>query len=249
MPMSNSTFAIVFGNGRALADALHHRGAPCLHSSVCKRFAGLHPEGEEDSSMPSEGLFRNLCPSIILTQGDSLHPLYCASKVLMYSWLRDSQLMRNFSLGFSIKVQFKYLTGSFMISLIGLRMLVIVIEQLLQALFIIIADCALGSKLLKVVIDMSVENFDVLALVDDFESGKLDIAEMDTIDFSLSATLDEGVVLIEECLAEVLYRDVLQVLAEGETGVLEHIIVIDVLFCQSLFEVFLICCIQLFELL
>ena len=136
-----------------------------------------------------------------------------------------------------------------MISLIGLRMLVIVIEQLLQALFIIIADCALGSKLLKVVIDMSVENFHFLALVDDFESGKLDIAEMDTIYLSLTATLDEGVVLIEECLAEVLYRDVLQVLAEGETGVLEQIVIVDVLFCQSLFEVFLICCIQLFELL
>ena len=136
-----------------------------------------------------------------------------------------------------------------MISLIGLRMLVIVIEQLLQALFIIIADCALGSKLLKVVIDMSVENFHFLALVDDLEGGKLDIAEMDTIYLSLSATLDEGVVLIEECLAEVLYRDVLQVLAEGETGVLEQIIIVDVLFCQSLFEVFLICCIQLFELL
>ena len=136
-----------------------------------------------------------------------------------------------------------------MISLIGLRMLVIVIEQLLQALFIIIADCALGSKLLKVVIDMSVENSHFLALVDDLEGGKLDIAEMNTIYLSLTATLDEGVVLIEECLAEVLYRDVLQVLAESETGVLEQIIVIDVLFCQSLFEVFLICCIQLFELL
>ena len=136
-----------------------------------------------------------------------------------------------------------------MISLIGLRMFVIVIEQLLQALFIIIADCALGSKLLKVVIDMSVENFHFLAFVDDLEGGKLDIAEMDTIYLSLSATLDEGVVLIEECLAEVLYRDVLQVLAEGETGVLEQIVIVDVLFCQSLFEVFLICCIQLFELL
>ena len=136
-----------------------------------------------------------------------------------------------------------------MISLIGLRMLVIVFEQLLQALFIIIADCALGSKLLKVVIDMSVENFHFLALVDDLEGGKLDIAQMDTIYLSLSATLDEGVVLIEECLEEVLYRDVLQVLAEGETGVLEQIIIVDVLFCQSLFEVFLICCIQLFELL
>ena len=136
-----------------------------------------------------------------------------------------------------------------MISLIGLRMLVIVIEQLLQALFIIIADCALGSKLLKVVIDMSVENFHFLALVDDLEGGKLDIAEMDTIYLSLSATLDEGVVLIEECLAEVLYRDVLQVLAENETGVLEQIVIVDVLFCQSLFEVFLICCIQIFELL
>ena len=136
-----------------------------------------------------------------------------------------------------------------MISLIGLRMLVIVIKQLLQALFIIIADCALGSKLLKVVIDMSVENFHFLALVDDLEGGKLDIAQMYTIDFSLTATLDEGVVLIEECLAEVLYRDVLQVLAEGETGVLEQIVIVDVLFCQSLFEVFLICCIQLFKLL
>jgi len=56
---------LVFGNGCALADALHHRGAPCLHSSVCKRFAGLHPEKEEDSSLPSEGLLRIFCPSTI----------------------------------------------------------------------------------------------------------------------------------------------------------------------------------------
>lgn len=148
----------------------------------------------------------------------------------MYSWLRDSQLMRNFSLGFSIKVQFKYLTGSFMISLFGLRVLVIVIEQLLQALFIFVATCTFGSKLLKVVIDMSVENFDVLAVVDDFEGGELDVAEMDTFNLSLTATLDEGVVLIEECLAEILYGDVLKVLAESKAGVLEDVIVIDVLF-------------------
>ena len=62
-----------------------------------------------------------------------------------------------------------------MISLIGLRVLVIVIKQLLQAFFIFVTTCTFGSKLLKVVINMSVENFDILAFVDDFKGGELDI--------------------------------------------------------------------------
>ena len=96
-----------------------------------------------------------------------------------------------------------------MVALTGLRMFVIDIEQLLQALFIIVATCTFSSKLLKVVIDMSVEDFDVLAVVDDFEGGELDIAEVYTFNLSLTDTLNEGVVLIEKCLSEVLYRDVL----------------------------------------
>ena len=51
--------------------------------------------------------------------------------------------------------------------------------------------------------------FDALLHAGDFEGSELYIAEMDTNDFSLTDTLDEGVIFIEESLPEVLYRDVL----------------------------------------
>ena len=99
----------VFGNGRALADALHHRGAPCLHSSVRKRFAGFRPEGGRLLHADWEGLrFRfngsliaftplsdsrlfegvpELCPLYILTRGDNFEPLHDAPDRLIDSLL------------------------------------------------------------------------------------------------------------------------------------------------------------------
>ena len=85
----------------------------------------------------------------------------------------------------------------------GLGMTVIVVEELVETLFVFVA------ALLIVVIDVAIDDFHFLALVDDFEGGELDIAEVYTFNLSLTDTLDEGVVLIEECLPEILYLDVL----------------------------------------
>ena len=85
----------------------------------------------------------------------------------------------------------------------GLGMTVIMVEELAQAVFVF------GAVLCVVVIDVAIDDFDILAVVDDFEGSELYIAEMDTNDFSLTDTLDEGVIFIEESLPEVLDRDVL----------------------------------------
>ena len=85
----------------------------------------------------------------------------------------------------------------------GLGMTVITVEELSQAVFVF------GAVLCVVVIDVAIDDFDILAVVDDFEGSELYIAEMDTNDFSLTDTLDEGVIFIEERLPEVLDSDVL----------------------------------------
>ena len=90
-----------------------------------------------------------------------------------------------------------------MVTFTGLGMTVIMVEELAQAVFVF------GAVLLMVVIDVAIDDFDIPAVVDDFEGSELYIAEMDTNDFSLTDTLDEGVIFIEESLPEVLYRDVL----------------------------------------
>ena len=90
-----------------------------------------------------------------------------------------------------------------MVTFTGLGMTVIMVEELAQAVFVF------GAVLCVVVIDVAIDDFDILAVVDDFEGSELYIAEMDTNDFSLTDTLDEGVIFIEESLPEVLDRDVL----------------------------------------
>ena len=107
--------------------------------------------------------------------------------------------MGNIALGVTIKVQAEDAAGTAVIMFTGLGMTVIMVEELLQAVFVF------GAVLCVVVID----DFDVLGIVGDVECGELYIAEMDTNDFSLTDTLDEGVIFIEESLPEVLDRDVL----------------------------------------
>ena len=103
----------------------------------------------------------------------------------------------------TIKVQAEDMAGTAVIMFTGLGMTVIMVEELAQAVFVF------GAVLCVVVIDIAIDDFDILAIVDDFEGSELYIAEMDTNDFSLTDTLDEGVIFIEESLPEVLYRDVL----------------------------------------
>ena len=90
-----------------------------------------------------------------------------------------------------------------MVTFTGLGMTVIMVEELAEAVFVF------GAVLCVVVIDIAIDDFDILTVVDDFEGSELYIAEMDTNDFSLTDTLDEGVIFIEESLPEVLDRDVL----------------------------------------
>ena len=111
--------------------------------------------------------------------------------------------MGNFALGVTIKVQTEDAAGTAVIMFTGLGMTVIMVEELAQAVFVF------GAALCVVVIDVAIDDFDVLGIVGDVECGELDVVEMDTNDFSLTDTLDEGVIFIEESLPEVLYRDVL----------------------------------------
>ncbi len=128
-----------------------------------------------------------------------------------------------------MKVQFKYLTGSFMISLIGLRMLVIVIEQLLQALFIIIAAYTFSGKLFGIAIDGLVEDFDVLAVVGDVEGGELGVVAGDDVELVLVLARARFFVALEEEPGEVPDVVVLGILTYFETGVLEEILIEDML--------------------
>ena len=101
-----------------------------------------------------------------------------------------------------------------MVTFTGLGMTVIMVEVLAQAVFVF------GAVLCVVVIDIAIDDFDILAIVDDFEGSELYIAEMDTNDFSLTDTLDEGVIFIEESLPEVLYRLVGQSSGDGRVMVM-----------------------------
>ena len=103
----------------------------------------------------------------------------------------------------TIKVQAEDMAGTAVIMFTGLGMTVIMVEELAQAVFVF------GAVLCVVVIDVAIDDFDILAVIDDFEGSELYIAEMDTNDFSLTDTLDEGVIFIEESLPEILDRDVL----------------------------------------
>ena len=103
----------------------------------------------------------------------------------------------------TIKVQAEDMAGTAVIMFTGLGMTVIMVEELAQAVIVF------GAVLCVVVIDVAIDDFDVLGIVGDVECGELDVVEMDTNDFSLTDTLDEGVIFIEESLPEVLDRDVL----------------------------------------
>jgi hypothetical protein len=116
-----------------------------------------------------------------------------------------------------------------MISLIGLRMLVIVIEQLLQALFIIIAAYTFSGKLFGIAIDGLVEDFDVLAVVGDVEGGELGVVAGDDVELVLVLALAQFFVALEEEPGEVPDVVVLGILTYFETGVLEEILIEDML--------------------
>ena len=100
-------------------------------------------------------------------------------------------------------MQAEDMAGTAVIMFTGLGMTVIMVEELAQAVIVF------GAVLCVVVIDVAIDDFDVLGIVGDVECGELDVVEMYANDFSLTDTLDEGVIFIEESLPEVLDSDVL----------------------------------------
>ena len=90
-----------------------------------------------------------------------------------------------------------------MVTLAGLWMPVIVVEHFVQVFFVFIAALRIEP------IDVLVKFFDILALVNDLKGCELDITEVYALNLSLTDMLNESVVLIEECLPEILYRDIL----------------------------------------
>ena len=67
----------------------------------------------------------------------------------------------------TIKVQAEDMAGTAVIMFTGLGMTVIMVEELAQAVFVF------GAVLCVVVIDVAIDDFDILAVVDDFEGSPL----------------------------------------------------------------------------
>ena len=135
--------------------------------------------------------------------------------------------MCNFSLGFAGKVQAEDAAGTTVVALTGLRMGFIGIKQLLQAIFIFVTGFTFGGKLLGVVVDGLVNEFDVLAVIDDVEGGKLGVVVGDNVELALILALAQSTVALDEEAGEVLEVVVQGKLTEFEAGVLEEILVED----------------------
>ncbi len=136
--------------------------------------------------------------------------------------------MCNFSLGFAGKVQSEDAASATVIALFGVRMGFIGIKQLLQAIFIFVTGFTFGGKLLGVVVDGLVNEFDVLAVVDDVEGGELGVVVRDDVELALIMAFAQSTVAVDEESGEVLDVVVQGKLTEFETGVLEEILVEDV---------------------
>ena len=129
--------------------------------------------------------------------------------------------MRNFALGFAGKVQSEDAASATVIALFGVRMTLIVVEELAETLFVFVTGLLMG------VIDVTVDEFDVLAVVDDVEGGKLGVVVGDNVELALILALAQSTVALDEESGEVMDVVVLCVLAEFEAGVLEEILVED----------------------
>ena len=120
-----------------------------------------------------------------------------------------------------------------MVALVGERMLVIIIKQLLQALFIFITAFTFGGKSSGFAIDIMVKDFHVLTIVNDVEGGELGIVVGNNVELSLILALAQFFVAFDEDPGEVPDVVVLCKLAQFETGVLEEIFIEDVLVEQG----------------
>jgi len=129
--------------------------------------------------------------------------------------------MRNFALGFAGKVQAEDAASATVIALFGVRMTLIVVEELAETLFVFVTG------LLMVVIDVTVDEFDVLAVVDDVEGGKLGVVVGENVELALILALAQSTVALDEESGKVMDVVMLRVLTEFEAGVLEEILVED----------------------
>ena len=108
-----------------------------------------------------------------------------------------------------------------------LGMTVIVVEELAETFFIF------GAVLGVVVIDVSVEDFDVLAVIGDVEGGELGVIVRDDVELVLLLALEQFLVALDEESGEVPDVVVLGVYTQLEAGVLEEIFIEDVLVEQG----------------
>ena len=114
-----------------------------------------------------------------------------------------------------------------MVAFSGLWMAVITVEELAEALFVF------GAALLMDVIDVPVEVFDILGLVDNFEGGELGVIVRDDVELVLLLALEQFLVALDEESGEVPDVVVLGVHTYFQTSVLKEIFIEDVLVEQG----------------
>lgn len=150
-----------------------------------------------------------------------------ARKVFIHSGYVEFHGARNFAKRTPLKMQSEDAAGTAVVMLARLGMTVIVVEELAETFFIF------GAVLSVVVIDVSVEDFDVLAVIGDVEGGELGVIVRDDVELVLLLALEQFLVALDEESGEVPDVVVLGIYTQLEAGVLEEIFVEDVLVNQG----------------
>ena len=163
-----------------------------------------------------------------------------ARKVFIYSGYVEFHGARNFAKRMPLKMQSEDAAGTAVVMFTGLRMTVIMVEELLQAFFVF------GAVLCVVVIDVAIDDFDVLAVIGDVEGGELGVVAGDDVELALVLALAQFFVVLDEEPGEVPDVVVLCIYTQLEAGVLEEIFVEDVLVNQGSLDFCLVGDVQFF---
>ena len=150
-----------------------------------------------------------------------------ARKVFIHSGYVEFHGARNFAKRTPLKMQSEDAAGTAVVMLARLGMTVIVVEELAETFFIF------GAVLGVVVIDVSVEDFDVLAVIGDVEGGELGVIVRDDVELVLLLALEQFLVALDEESGEVPDVVVPGVHTYFQTSVLEEIFIEDVLVEQG----------------
>ena len=165
-----------------------------------------------------------------------------ARKVFIHSCYVEFHGARDFAKRTPLKMQSEDAAGTAVVMLARLGMTVIVVEELAETFFIF------GAVLGVVVIDVSVEDFDVLAVIGDVEGGELGVVAGDDVELVLGLALAQFFVVLDEEPGEVPDVVVLCIYTQLEAGVLEEIFVEDVLVDQGSLDFGLVSEVKGFEL-